>query len=100
MGLVFEHVVGTVEVINCKDVKIQVCEMSVSRRVSMAAACLTAAGRSPPAGHGEGPHHLHQQDGRLPRVPEPRVFELRHHQRQELRDEHPGAQRRRRLCEY
>lgn len=25
MGLVFDHVVGTVEVINCKDVKIQVC---------------------------------------------------------------------------
>lgn len=25
MGLVFDHVVGIVEIINCKDVKIQVC---------------------------------------------------------------------------
>lgn len=102
MGLVFDHVVGIVEIINCKDVKVQVCVMSVSTPVSMSTAetaSLTAACRSPPAGDGEGPHHLHQQDRRLPRVPERRLFELRDHQRQELRDEHPGAQERRRVCE-
>lgn len=30
MGLVFDHVVGIVEIINCKDVKIQVCIANVS----------------------------------------------------------------------
>lgn len=52
------------------------------------------------AGHGEGAHHLHQQDGRLPGVPEQRLPQLRGHQRQKLRDERPGTQRGRRVCEY
>lgn len=30
MGLVFDDVVGIVEIINCKDVKIQVCITNVS----------------------------------------------------------------------
>lgn len=99
MGLVFEHVVGIVEVINCKDVKIQVCIATVSMSTAETAR-LTAAGRSPPVGHREGPHRLHQQDRRLPRVPEQQLFELRDHQRQEFRDEHPGAQQRWRICEW
>lgn len=79
------------------------CVMAVSRRVSMPtaeAAYLTAACRSGPVGDGDGPHHLHQQDRRLPGVPEPRFVELRDHQRQGFRDEHRRARQRRRVCEY
>lgn len=36
MGLVFDDVVGIVEVINCKDVKIQVCVTDVSNSISLA----------------------------------------------------------------
>lgn len=64
------------------------------------AACLTAACGSGPVGDGDGPHHLHQQDRRLPGVPEPGLSELRDHQRQGLRDEHRRARQRRRVCEY
>lgn len=68
------------------------------RRDILSTTCFVSA--SHPSGHGEGAHHLHQQDGRLPGVPEQRLYQLPRHQRQKLRDERPDTQRRRRVCEY
>lgn len=51
-------------------------------------------------GFGKSPDYLHQQDRWLPGVPEQGLDGLRHCQRQELRDEHPGPTWRRRICKF
>lgn len=51
------------------------------------------------AGAGNSSHHFRQQDGGLPDLPEQGRSELRHRQRQELRDERPDTRGRRRLRE-
>lgn len=53
MGLVFEHVVGIVEIINCKDVKVQVCLPARFHANdgydSLVASVRRSWGRSPPS---------------------------------------------------